>query len=241
MLSLAILSMTIGGCGRPEPQQAMTGTIPAAKESQASFDLLIAENAGRLMEEGRDTFRFDTFGSESFWGDALNLHQALQGASSGGVGGGVSPKAALAVGLKVDAEALPASLVASIKKGEVNLDDPATTLALLKLNAVVGVKGFFNDKGALRSVGITCALCHSTVDDSFSIGIGRRLDGWGNQDLNVGALVSLSPHLDPFVGLLKVDVATVRKVLASWGPGMYTPFWTRTGKRSGPTASRRPP
>jgi hypothetical protein len=228
-VALALLAISAGGCGNPDQQQSMKGG-PVAKEAQAGFDLVISENAARLMEEGRDTFRHETFGSEGFWGDALGLHQAIEGASSGGVGGGVSPKTALAVGLKVDAEALPPALVAAIQKGEVNLDDPATTLALLKLGAVVGVKGFFNEKGTLRSMGITCALCHSTVDDSFSTGIGRRLDGWGNQDLNVGAIVSLAPRLDPFADLLKVDVATVKKVLASWGPGKYDAVLDKDGK-----------
>lgn len=226
-LALALLAISSGGCGSPEPLQSMNGST---KEVQAGFNHVISENAGRMMEEGRDTFRFDTFGSEAFWGDALGLHQAIEGAPNGGVGGGVTPKTALAVGLKVDAEVLPASLVAGIKKGDVNLDDPATTLVLLKLNAVVGVKGIFNEKGTLRSMGITCALCHSTVDDSFITGIGRRLDGWANQDLNVGAIVSLAPHLDPFADLLKVDVATVKKVLASWGPGMYDAVLDKDGK-----------
>jgi hypothetical protein len=226
-LVLALLAIVAGGCGSPESLQSMNG---GPREVQTGFNLVISENAGRMMEEGRDTFRTATFGSEGFWGDALGLHQAIEGAANGGVGGGVSPKTALAVGLKVDAEALPASLAASIRKGDVNLDDPATTLALLKLGAVVGVKGFFNEKGTLRSVGITCALCHSTVDDSFSVGIGRRLDGWGNQDLNVGAIVALAPRLDPIAELLQVDVATVRKVLASWGPGKYDALLDKDGK-----------
>ena len=135
------------------------------------------------MEEGRDIFRNDTFGDEAFWTDLLQLHKAIEGAQFGGVGPGVSPATALAVGLKVDSEALPNSLVKDLKKGRVNLDDPATTLALIKLDAVVGVKGTFNQDGSLRSMGISCALCHSTVDDSFAPGIGKRLDGWNNQDL----------------------------------------------------------
>src|SRR6476660_4492923 len=145
-------------------------------------------NANRMLEEGKQTFRFDTFGDEAFWSDALQLHRAIEGANFGGVGPGVSPKTALAVGLKVDTDALPGSLVAQLKHGRVNLDDPATTLALLKLNAVVGVKGTFQADGSLKSVGITCALCHSTVDNSFASGIGQRLDGWANRDLNVGAI-----------------------------------------------------
>ncbi|UJR82875.1 hypothetical protein [Sandaracinus amylolyticus] len=178
-------------------------------------------NATRLVEEGRETFRFDTFGDEAFWGDQLQLHRAIAGAANGGVGPGLSPTAALGLGLKVDAAAIPAEVAASIQRGEVDLDDPATTLALLRLDAVVGVTGFFADDGSLRSVGIQCALCHSTVDDSFAPGIGARRDGWPNRDLNVGAIAALSPNLTPFTELLQVDEATVRTVLMSWGPGKF--------------------
>jgi hypothetical protein len=174
-----------------------------------------------LFRQGRRTFRFDTFGDEQFWGGVLGLQKAIEGAKHGGVGPGVSPKTALSVGLKVDAAALPKKVVKAIKAGKVNLDDPATTLALLKLNAVVGVKGHFNKAGNLSSIGITCALCHSTVNDSFAPGIGRRLDGWPNRDLNVGAIVSLSPNLTPVASLLGTDVATVKKVLGAWGPGKF--------------------
>ena len=193
-------------------------------------DREIAAHAQRMIEEGRRIFRFDTFGSEAFWGDALQLHKAIAGAKNGGAGGGVSPKSALAVGLKVDAEALPAALVAQIKAGKVDLDDPATTLALLKLNAVVGVTGKFDSAGRIQSMGIQCAFCHSTVDDSFAPGIGKRLDGWANRDLNVGAIVSLAPNLKPFTDLLRVDEATVKKVLASWGAGRYDALLDKDGK-----------
>src|SRR4051794_33658681 len=136
-------------------------------------------NAAIMIAEGRQTFRFDTFGDEAFWGDTLHLHQAIEGAKNGGVGPGVSPKTALSVGLKADMDALPADLVAQIKVNKIDLDDPATTLALLKLNAVVGVTGFFDtDQKQLKSIGIQCSLCHSTVDDAFAPGIGHRLDGW---------------------------------------------------------------
>jgi cytochrome c2 len=101
------------------------------------------------------------------------------------------------------------------------LDDPAVTLALLKLNSVVGVTGFFNPDGTLKSVGIQCALCHSTVDNSLTQGIGHRLDGWANRDLNIGQIISLAPNLQPFADLLGVDQATVRKVLRSWGTGHF--------------------
>jgi len=187
----------------------------------SGFDRAISQNAQRMIEEGRQIFRFDTFGDQAFWGDALKLHQEIVGAKLGGVGPGVSPKTALSVGLKVDADALPLVLAKQIKAGKVNLDDPATTLALLKLNAVVGVTGFFDKQGNLRSVGIQCALCHSTVNDSFAPGIGQRLDGWPNRDLNVGAIIALAPDLMVVTGLLGVDDATVRKVLNSWGPGKF--------------------
>lgn len=188
---------------------------------EQGVDRQISGNADRMMEQGREIFRFDTFGDEAFWGDTLRLHQAIQGEKFGGVGPGVSPRTALAVGLKVDADALPISLVRQLRRGRVNLDDPATTLALLKLNAVVGVKGVFNPDGTLQSMGISCALCHSVVNDSLAPGIGRRLDGWANRDLNVGAIVALAPNLQPVADLLGVNVATVRAVLASWGPGKF--------------------
>ena len=138
-------------------------------------DAAVWQNAVRQVARGRNTFRFDTFGDQEFWGGALRLHEAIAGAANGGVGPGLSPKAALGLGLKVDAKALPAPLVEQLKAGRVNLDDPAVTLALLKLNAVVGVRGFTDRAGELDSVGITCALCHSTVDDSLAPGIGARL------------------------------------------------------------------
>ena len=190
-------------------------------KSRTDSDQRTDINAQRLLEDGRQTFRSDTFGDEVFWSDALQLHRAIAGEKLGGVGAGVSPKTALAVGLKVDTEALPGSLIAQLKQGRVNLDDPATTLALLKLNAVVGVRGAFNSDGSLKTVGITCALCHSTVDNSFAPGLGQRLDGWANRDLNVGAIVALSPNLKPVADLLGVDEATVRTVLQSWGPGKF--------------------
>jgi hypothetical protein len=188
---------------------------------QNTFDDQIRSNMTTLFEQGKQIFRFDTFGDEVFWGDTLKLHRAIVGEKLGGTGPGVTPKKALEVGLKVDAEALPESLVADIKNGKVDLDDPATTVALLKLNAVVGVKAFLDEKGGARSVGIQCALCHSTVDDSFAPGIGRRLDGWANRDLNVGAIIALAPDLSAVTKLLGVNEATVRKVLAAWGPGKF--------------------
>ncbi len=143
----------------------------------------------------------------------MRLHEAIAGAANGGVGPGLSPKAALGLGLKVDVRALPPSLVRALQTGRVNLDDPAVTVALLARNAVVGVRGFTNRAGKLESVGITCALCHSTVDDSLAPGIGARRDGWANRDLNVGAIAALAPSVAPFSQLLGVDDATVRKGL----------------------------
>jgi hypothetical protein len=192
-----------------------------------SFDDLINANATQMVGQGRQIFRFDTFGDEAFWGDTLMLHQAIEGKKNGGTGDGVSPKTALTLGLKVDVDALPYELVEKLKKGRVNLDDPAVTLQLLQLNAVVGLTGFFNppaqqrSKGVLKSVGIQCALCHSTVDNTLTFGIGHRLDGWANRDLNVGAIIASAPNLKPLATLLNVDVGTVQKVLTSWGPGKF--------------------
>lgn len=183
-----------------------------------------------LVTEGKNIFRFDTFGDEDFWSGLLHIDRAIAGAANGGFGGGVSPRTALAVGLKVDAEVLPASVVSGIQSGAVNLDDPATTLALLKLNAVVGVKGSFNSDGALKSIGVTCAVCHSTVDDSFAPGIGKRLDGWPNRDLNVGAIISLTDNAQPVADLLHVDEATLRTVLGMWGPGKFAAALFMDGK-----------
>ena len=214
-----------------QPPRAQAPKSPAAGQN---YDKQIHDNAARMLEEGKRIFRFDTFGSEDFWGGKLRLHEAIAGEKLGGVGSGVSPKTALALGLKVDAEALPADLVAQIKAGKVDLDDPATTAALLELNAVVGVTGFFNPEGRLRSIGIQCAICHSTVDDSFSAGIGKRLDGWGNRDLNIGAIVATAPNLKPFSDLLGVDVETVKTVLNSWGPGRYDAELNMDGKAARP-------
>ena len=194
------------------------------------FDSEIRQHSQAMLEEGRRIFRYDTFGDEGFWGDALQLHRAIEGEKHGGVGAGVNPKIALAVGLKVDVDALPATLQGQLKAGKVDLDDPATTLALLKLNAVVGVTGHLNADGSLKSIGLQCAFCHSTVDNSLAPGIGHRLDGWANRDLNVGAIIALAPNLQPFADLLKVDVPTVKKVLASWGPGRFDAQLDKDGK-----------
>ena len=208
-----------------------TNVAPLSAQTKGkAFDDAAGTHARQLLKDGKQTFRYDTFGSEAFWGDALQLHKSIAGAKNGGVGPGVSPKTALSVGLKVDSDALPAALKKQIAAGKVDLDDPATTIALLKLNAVVGVTAFANPDGSVKSMGIQCAFCHSTVDNSFAPGIGRRLDGWANRDLNVGAIVSLAPNLKPYTDLLGVDLETVKKVLASWGPGRYDAFLNKDGK-----------
>ena len=219
-------------CGAAGGAVAQQATPPAAP---GGFDAQIAAHSKRLFEDGRRIFRFDTFGSEAFWGGQLRLHEAIAGEALGGTGAGVSPKAALGLGLKVDAAALPPAIVKGIQGGTISLDAPATTLELLKLDAVVGVKGVFDaDKKRLVSMGIQCALCHSTVDDSFSAGIGKRLDGWPNRDLNVGAIVATAPTLKPFADLLGVDEPAVRQVLKSWGPGRYDAELSQDGKHTRP-------
>src|SRR5438874_6479616 len=152
--------------------------LHAAPPALNWWDNAILNNDQILLNNGRQIFRFDTFGDEAFWTDALKMNQAIAGQNNGGVGPGVSPVTALAVGLKVDMDALPGDVVAKAKRGEVNLDDPATTLALIKLDAVLGVKGTFNSDGSLKALGLSCAVCHSTVDDAFMPVIGHRLDGW---------------------------------------------------------------
>lgn len=179
----------------------------------------------RSVAEGRQIFRYDTFGNEAFWGEALRLHEAIAT---------VPPATALAVGLKVDSTALPRKLRRRLMRGQVDLDDPATTLALLRLDAVVGVKGTFDRKGRLTAIGTRCSLCHSTVDDSLAPGVGRRLDGWANRDLDVGTIISLAPDLSVFTTLLGVDEATVRSVLQSWGPGKFDASLLLDGKAFAP-------
>jgi mono/diheme cytochrome c family protein len=166
---------------------AVSGFAPATRD-----------NAGRAI------FRFDTFGDEQLWTDVLRMHEVIPT---------VDPATALAVGLKVDVEALPASVIAALRLGQIDLTDPAVTVELLRLNAVVGLKGTVDEAGQLTKVGVTCALCHSSVDDSFAPGIGRRLDGWANTDLNVGAIVALSPTLDE----------ATKAEFRSWGAGKYDP------------------
>jgi mono/diheme cytochrome c family protein len=213
---------------------AMKPTISVGRRATASMALagaaaLLASACGghssdrsgeaapdtRLLAEGQRIFRFDTFGDESQWTDKLRMHEVI--------GSAVDPVTALSVGLKVDAGALPAAVVRGIRAGSIDLKSPATTVALIKLNAVVGIQGtvqVINGKDTLTRVGVTCALCHSTVDNAFAPGIGKRLDGWPNRDLDAGAIIALSPALS----------ATMKAVYKSWGKGKYDPRFNLDGK-----------
>jgi Cytochrome c len=161
-----------------------------------------AERHDRRDDDGQQIFRFDTFGDEQLWTNTLRMHEAVAK---------VDPSTALTVGLKVDVDALPRNVVRALRAGQVDLSRPAVTIELLRLDAVVGVKGTVDDTGQLTSVGVTCALCHSTVDDSLAPGIGHRLDGWANRTLNVGAILSLSPALPD----------ELKAEFGKWGPGRY--------------------
>jgi hypothetical protein len=237
LLTAIAVGLVLGNRGEAKSSSTHAQGPPAQsharKEKLRNFDAEIVANANESLNEGRETFRFDTFGDEAFWGGALQLQQAIKGAALGGVGPGISPTTALTLGLKVDVDALPQPLINKLKQGKVNLDDPATTIALLKLNAVVGLQGFFQGDN-LNSIGITCAVCHSTVDNSLAFGIGHRLDGWANHDLDVGKIVAAAPNLSPFTSLLGVSDATVRTVLNSWGPGKFDAELILDGKAFNP-------
>jgi mono/diheme cytochrome c family protein len=178
---------------------AVSGFAPAEQTGSA-----FGQDGVQTLRDGQRIFRFDTFGDEQLWTDVLRMHEAVAT---------VNPATALAVGLKVDVEALPAPVIAALQAGQVDLTNPAVTIELLRLNAVVGVKGTVSETGQLTTVGVTCALCHSSVDNSFAPGIGKRLDGWANTDLNVGAIVALSPALDE----------ATKAEFRTWGPGKYDP------------------
>ncbi len=200
-----------------------------AQQGRSAFDDETDSYMKKLYEDGQQIFRHDTFGSEAFWGDQMQLHRAILGEAQGGVGAGISPRAALKLGLKVALGEMPEAAVAMVTSGSADLDKPETTLALLKANAVVGVRGFF-DGDRLTRVGIQCSLCHSTVDDSLTPGIGRRLDGWPNRDLNVGAVVASAPNLKAYAETLGVPEDQLKKILMSWGPGKYDALLNQDGK-----------
>jgi mono/diheme cytochrome c family protein len=190
--SIAFVLALASSIGALEPRRA------------AATQELDADTQDAKRREGQAIFRYDTFGDEQLWTDVLRMHEVVAT---------VPPATALAVGLKVDVEALPAAVIDALKSGQVDLTNPAITVELLRLNAVVGVRGTVSSAGELTRVGITCALCHSSVDDSFTKGIGKRMDGWANTDLNVGAIVALSPALD----------AATKAEFNAWGPGRYDP------------------
>ncbi|HWJ25356.1 MAG TPA: hypothetical protein VNS32_02380 [Flavisolibacter sp.] len=206
---------------------AIIALAQCVKEKEKDKDI---EDNPALIADGKNIFRYDSFGDEDFWSGLLHIDKAILGAKHGGYGPGVSPNTALAVGLKVDADALPSTVVTAIKNGSLSLDDPSSTVALLKLNAVLGVKGNFDASGNLKSIGITCASCHSTVDNSFAPGIGKRLDGWPNRDLNVGGIISLTNNAQPIANLLHVDEPTLRNVLGLWAPGKFSAILFMDGK-----------
>jgi hypothetical protein len=213
-----------------EARSQQPGDVRVPRQAARSEPSAVESFALQMIDEGRQTFRFDTFGDEAFWGDALKLHHAIAGEKFGGVGPGVSPKAALEAGLKVDQNAIPPELARQIQQKQIDLDDPATTLALLKLDAVVGVKGFFSERGEIETVGITCAICHSTVDNAFAPGIGHRLDGWPNRDLDIGKIITLVPNPKPLTDLLGISAAELKKALLAWGPGKYDAELVHDGK-----------
>ena len=247
MASVVVTALTLVDWGQAQRWQPQEQTQEQTQEKAINeqihrslpklggvSDIRLLENIVRMIDEGRRTFRFDTFGDEAFWGDTLRLHQAIEGKKFGGVGPGISPRAAINIGLKVDADRLPKSLVSQLRSRQLNLDDPAVTLALLKLQAVVGVTGFFNNDGSLRSVGLQCAICHSTVDNAVAFGMGTLLDGWANRDLDIGAFAARAPDLQPIAEMLEVDAPMVSTVLNSWGPGKFDAELFMDGKAFNP-------
>jgi len=227
LLCLVVAQMSLMQCESPK-KAVREQDDQSGKEGSWNAD--IEENAADMMEKGRAVFRFETFGDEAFWTDKLQLHKAIADKDAGGLGEGLSPKAALDAGLKVDIDVLPKFAKEAVAEGKL-LNDVDFTLTLLKLNAVVGVIAKF-DGNNLKSIGLTCAVCHSTVDSNT--GIGKRLDGWPNQDLNVGAIISMAPDLTVFTEMLGTDVESLKKVLKSWGPGKFDAELNLDGKAMRP-------
>jgi hypothetical protein len=226
----AVVAAGAAACSLPIAGVETDRAVQVHRAPGESFDSKIDRYSSRLLTEGRQTFRYDTFGSEAVWGGQLHLHRAIAGERLGGVGPGLSPRQALQLGLKVDVAAVPRAIVEVLKGGAVSLDNPETTLELLRANAVVGVTGFFDREDRIISVGIQCALCHSRVDDSFAEGIGRRLDGWPNRDLDIGAIVAMAPKLGVLASRTGIDEGQLRRVLASWGPGRYDAEFNQDGR-----------
>jgi hypothetical protein len=221
-ITACILISVFNQCGTKKAVRAQADE--SGEENTWNTD--IRKNADDMLEKGRAVFRFETFGNEVFWTDQLQLHKAIADKGAGGIGPGLTPKAALDAGLKVDIDVLPKFVKQQVAEGKL-LNDVDFTLTLLKLNSVVGVVAKF-DEGNLKSIGLTCAVCHSTVDSKT--GIGKRLDGWPNQDLNVGAIISMAPNLVPLTEMLETDAEILKKVLASWGPGKYDAELNLDGK-----------
>lgn len=225
-LSVLALVTTLylgSGNGQPPPPKAGDPRLPDPER-----------DALQMVRDGRQIFRFDTFGDEAFWGDALKLHHGIAGEKLGGAGPGVSPKTALTVGLKVDMDALPPDIVQMLATKRLDLDAPLSTIALLKFNAVVGVRAITGSSGEVRSVGITCALCHSTVDNALAPGIGHRLDGWPNRDLDVGKIITLAPNLKPLTDRMGLSEDALKKALLAWGPGKYDAELLHDGRATRP-------
>jgi len=227
VISLIVVAITTTQFIQCKTTKTDTRNSPDMSGNPDDFNDAIEKNMKELFDKGKAVFRFDTFGDEVFWTDQLQLHKVIADEKHGGTGKGISPKQALDAGLKVDLAVLPRALRKKIRQGKF-LDDPWVTLQLIKINAVLGVVGKFDGDGNLKSIGLTCASCHSTVSDPS--GIGKRLDGWANRDLNVGAIISMAPNLQPIANLLNTDVATVKKVLASWGPGKFDAELNLDGK-----------
>ncbi|MEO8189328.1 MAG: hypothetical protein ABI682_03220 [Acidobacteriota bacterium] len=230
-LPLSILPLVLAWACLSAPKSVATNPAVDAEKKRVSAQRDdIEDNSERMLKEGREIFRYDTFGSEEFW-SKTRLHEVILGERLGGSGPGLTPVQALAAGLKVDIGKLPKILGEVLKSGSVSLQKPETTLELLKADAVVGVKAIVDpNTRRVTGVGFRCALCHSTVDDSFAKGIGRRLDGWPNRDLDVGAIIAMAPDLKAFQDLLGADRGTVDKVLKSWGPGKYDAELDQDGK-----------
>jgi hypothetical protein len=216
---LVLIPFLSFACHSPAPVETPQN-IAVKDAPEESYQKAVDGHAKQMLESGRQIFRDDTFGSEHYWGDKLRLHEVIAGEKHGGSGQGLTPRTALTLGLRVDFGRIPSALGSVIKGGTLSFDDPENTNNLLKHDAVVGVKAFYEGE-KMVSIGITCALCHSTTDDNFGKGIGRRLDGWPNRDLDIGKIISLAGNLKPMADSLGMDVPSLKKILEAWGPGRF--------------------